>query len=44
MQNNDKIESLMRQAMSKIRELTDVNTVIGSPIKMVKQQLFLSQK
>ena len=33
MQNNDKIESLMRQAMSKIRELTDVNTVIGTPIK-----------
>ncbi len=31
--NNDKIESLMRQAMSKIKELTDVNTVIGNPIK-----------
>ena len=33
MQNNEKIESLMRQAMSKIKEITDVNTVIGNPIK-----------
>lgn len=31
--NNEKIESLMRQAMSKIKEITDVNTVVGNPIK-----------
>ena len=34
MQNsNEKIENLMKNAMSKIKEFTDVNTVVGKPIK-----------
>lgn len=32
MENNQKIESLMQEAMSKIKELVDTNTVVGSPI------------
>ncbi len=34
MQNsNEKIENLMKNAISKIKEFTDVNTVVGKPIK-----------
>ena len=32
MQDNDKIENLMKNAISKIKEMIDVNTVIGNPI------------
>lgn len=30
--NNEKIESLMRQAIAKIKDIVDTNTVIGNPI------------
>ena len=32
MQDNDKIENLMKNAISKIKDMIDVNTVIGNPI------------
>src|SRR5574344_310906 len=32
MQDNQKIESLMQQAMSKINDMVDVNTVVGKPL------------
>ena len=30
--NNEKIENLMKNAISKIKDIIDVNTVIGNPI------------
>lgn len=30
--NNEKIENLMKNAIAKIKDIIDVNTVIGSPI------------
>ena len=35
MQDNTKIEKLMQQAMNKIRDIIDVNTVVGTPINCV---------
>ena len=32
MQDNDKIESLMKNALTKIKDTIDVNTVVGSPL------------
>lgn len=32
-ENNDKIENLMKNAITKIKDIIDVNTVIGNPIK-----------
>lgn len=32
MQDNDKIENLMKNAIVKIKDMIDVNTVIGNPI------------
>ena len=32
MQENDKIENLMKNAITKIKDIIDVNTVIGTPI------------
>lgn len=32
MQDNKKIENLMQQAMTKIKDIIDVNTVIGTPV------------
>lgn len=32
MENNKKIESLMQQAISKVKEIVEVNTVVGNPI------------
>ena len=33
MQDNEKIENLMKNAITRIKDMIDVNTVIGSPIK-----------
>ena len=32
MQDNDKIESLMKNALTKIKDTIDVNTVVGAPL------------
>ena len=33
--NNEKIENLMKNAISKIKDIIDVNTVIGSPLTAI---------
>ena len=33
MQDNEKIENLMKNAITRIKDMIDVNTVIGSPLK-----------
>ena len=33
--NNEKIESLMKQAITKIKDIVDTNTVIGNPINCI---------
>ena len=33
--NNEKIENLMKNAITKIRDIIDVNTVVGNPINCI---------
>ena len=39
--NNEKIENLMKNAISKIKDIIDVNTVIGNPINCIDGTLII---
>ena len=40
-ENNDKIENLMKQAITKIKDIIDTNTVIGNPINCLDGNMII---